>query len=31
VPGGASETTCWGADAIGSGFITADAVLDVTP
>jgi subtilisin family serine protease len=30
-PGGASETTCWGADAIGSGFITADAALGVTP
>jgi hypothetical protein len=31
VPGGASETTCWGADATGSGFITADAALAVTP
>jgi subtilisin family serine protease len=31
LPGGASETTCWGADATGSGFITADAALAVTP
>jgi Subtilase family len=31
LPGGASENTCWGADATGSGFITADAALAVTP
>jgi subtilisin family serine protease len=31
VPGGASQTTCWGADATGAGFITADAALAVTP
>ncbi len=30
-PGGATATTCWGADAVGSGFITADAALAVTP
>jgi len=31
-PGGATtSTTCWGADATGSGFITADAALAVTP
>jgi subtilisin family serine protease len=31
LPGGASETTCWGADATGAGFITADAALAATP
>jgi hypothetical protein len=31
LPGGAASTTCWGADATGSGFITADAALAVTP
>lgn len=30
-PGGATATTCWGADAVGAGFITADAALAVTP
>jgi subtilisin family serine protease len=30
-PGGATEATCWGTDATGSGFITADAALAVTP
>ena len=31
VPGGATQNVCWGADAVGSGFITADAALAVTP
>ena len=31
VPGGASQNTCWGADATGAGFITADSALAVTP
>jgi len=31
-PGGATtSTTCWGADATGAGFITADGALAVTP
>jgi len=30
-PGGATESTCWGTDAVGSGFITADAALSFTP
>lgn len=31
LPGGASGSACWGADATGAGFITADAALGVTP
>jgi subtilisin family serine protease len=31
LPGGASGNVCWGADATGAGFITADAALAVTP
>jgi hypothetical protein len=31
VPGGATSNTCWGADATGAGFITADSALAVTP
>jgi hypothetical protein len=31
VPGGATANTCWGADATGAGFITADSALAVTP
>jgi hypothetical protein len=31
VPGGATQNTCWGADATGAGFITADSALAVTP
>lgn len=30
-PGGATEATCWGTDATGAGFITADSALAVTP
>ena len=30
-PGGATESTCWGTDAVGHGFITADAALTFTP
>jgi subtilisin family serine protease len=30
-PGGVTATTCWGADATGAGFITADAALAATP
>jgi subtilisin family serine protease len=31
VPGGATQNVCWGADAVGAGFITADSALAVTP
>ena len=31
VPGGASPEICWGTDATGKGFITADAALLFTP
>jgi subtilisin family serine protease len=31
LPGGATQNICWGADAVGAGFITADAALAVTP
>jgi subtilisin family serine protease len=30
-PSGATEQVCWGADATGSGLITADAALGATP
>jgi subtilisin family serine protease len=30
-PGGGTESTCWGTDAVGAGFITADAALLFTP
>ena len=30
-PGGVSEQICWGADATGSGLITADAALNAVP
>lgn len=30
-PGGATEATCWGTDAVGHGFITADSALLFTP
>lgn len=30
-PSGPPTTSCWGADATGAGFITADAALAVTP
>lgn len=30
-PGGATSNVCWGADATGSGLITADAALAATP
>ena len=31
LPGTATQNICWGADAVGAGFITADAALAVTP
>lgn len=31
LPGGASRNVCWGADATGAGFLTADAALAATP
>jgi subtilisin family serine protease len=31
LPGGATETQTWGADATGSGLVTADAALAATP
>jgi subtilisin family serine protease len=31
LPGGVTGTISWGDDAVGSGFITADAALAATP